>query len=243
MIRIDYRTGSKELDPYIHSKHEIATLDYGDIDFIGMGDDAPAYVCIERKVIGDLISSMSSGRLSGHQLIGMLEHYTHIYLLVEGIWRPNPQTGVLEKLRGKKWTPVHHGSRKYMARDVYNYINTLAVICGVIPVFTDTIQQSGYWIDCLYGWWSKEWKDHKSHLKFHRQEANVPKKNRSVILRKPTSFERIVSGISNIGWSTAVELKKYFGSVMELSLASEEQLTKVPGIGPKTAQKIIKELR
>lgn len=242
MILIDYRRGSKELAPYIHSKHEIATLEYGDVSFVGLGDNAPAFVCVERKVIGDLVQSMASGRLSGHQLIGMMEKFTHIYLLVEGIWRPNPESGILEKWRNKGWAPVHHGKRKYMARDIYNYINTLAAICGVIPVFTSSIQQSGYWIDCVWNWWQKSWKDHKSHLKFHRQEVK-PKHKESVILRRPTAFERIVSGISNVSWTTATELQKHFKTVMQLALASEEQLKSVPGIGPKTAKIIIRELR
>lgn len=242
MILIDYRTGSKELAPYVHTKHEITTLEYGDASFVGMGDNEPTFVCIERKAIGDLVQSMASGRLSGHQLIGMLEQYTHIYLLVEGIWRPNPKSGVLEKLRGKKWVPVHHGSRKYMARDIYNYINTLAVMCNVIPVFTASIQQSGYWMDCTHAWWMKEWKDHKSHLKFHRQDV-MPKKRRAVLLRRPTSFERIISGVSGVGFDTATLLQKHFHTPMELALATEEQLLSVKGIGKKIAKMIIKELR
>lgn len=242
MIQIDYRKGSKELAPYIHSKHEIVTLEYGDVSFVGMGDNEPAFVCIERKTIGDLVQSMSSGRLSGHQLVGMLEDFTHIYLLVEGIWRPNPKSGMLEKLHGKSWTPVHHGKRKYMARDVYNYINTLAVMCGVIPVFTSTLQQSGYWIDCVYSWWMKGWEQHKSHLKFHRQQVS-PKKKGKVLLRQPTSFERIVSGISSVGFDTATLLQKHFRTPMDLALASEKQLMDVKGIGKKTAKMIIKEMR
>lgn len=242
MILIDYRKGSKELAPYIHNNHEIATLDYGDVSFVGMGDNEPAFVCVERKVIGDLVQSMSSGRLSGHQLVGMLEKYTHIYLLVEGIWRPNPKTGIVETLHGKKWKSIWPGAR-IKARNIYNFINNLMLRCGVYLLpFTDNVQQSSYLIDSLYDSWQIPWKDHRSHLKFHRQDVK-PKTKKAILLRPPTSFERIVSGISGVGFSRATLLEKHFRTPLELSLASEKQLTDIKGIGRQVARLIIKELR
>lgn len=246
MILIDYRRGSKELEPYIHTKHEVTTLDYGDFSFVGMGDNTPTFVGIERKTLGDLIKSMEDGRLSGHQLIGLVERYTHIYLLIEGIWRPNPQSGILEQWLGKKWIPIKHKNEKHMARSIYNFVNGLVVACHMMskfmmPVYTANPQQSGYWLDCTYSWWQKPWKDHRSYKKPYRPVVKLPKG--TVLLRKLSPFERIVSGITGVSWVTITELQKHFPNVMSLALATEEQLKQVPGIGPKTAATIIKELR
>lgn len=242
MILIDYRKGSKELEPYIQTAHKIATLEFADFCFTGLGEDGPAMIGIERKTIGDMMSSMNSGRLSGHQLIGLLDQYAYVYLLIEGIWRPNPKSGVLEKRRGKSWTPVHHGKRKYTARELWNYVNTLAIMCGVHTVYTTGMAQSGLWLDSTYTYWQRDYSSHKSHLKFHRQDVK-PKGKKAVMLRPPTPFERIISGVSGVGFGTATLLEKHFKTPLELALATEDQLTSIKGIGPKIAKLIIRELR
>ena len=49
----------------------------------------------------------------------------------------------------------------------------------------------------------------------------------------------IVEGLPGIGPGRAQALIKHFGSVRAVLLASEEELAKAPGIGPKTAQKVV----
>jgi ERCC4-type nuclease len=239
MILIDDRVGSKELAPYIHTRSRLTRLEYADVLFIGSGPDGPTTIGIERKVIGDLVSSMRSDRLEGHQLYGLQEMQAHIYLLVEGIWRPHPQNGILEKLIGKKWAPVAIGSQTFMARDVIRFLNRLAILYGAILLPTDNMQQSGYWIDSIYGWWNKPWDKHGGPP---RERAKAPP-TRKMMLRKPTSFERIVTGISNLSWKTATKLERHFKTPKELANASEQELLEVKGIGKKMAETIIREMR
>lgn len=245
MILIDNRIGSKELAPYIHTRSRLTRLEYADFMFMGHGANGPVKVGIERKVIGDLVSSISSGRLSGHQLIGLLESYGYTYLLVEGLWRPNPQSGILEKMKGRKWVNISHGNRKFMARDIWNFLNTLAVMCGVVVIYTDNIKQSGYWIDSTYHWWSKGWDQHKSHLQFKNQlpPTSGTQQKMKLHVHRPTPFERILVGITGLGWETVGKLKRRFNSPLEVAMATEKALMEVDGVGRKTAQTIIREMR
>ncbi len=170
MIYIDNRIGSKELYRYF-PKHlaELTHLEYADLMFTGHHEDGDVLVGIERKRIGDLVNSMCSGRLGGHQLIGMLNSYHISYLVVEGLFRANPQSGVLEVYRSGGWCEYLAGRRQFMARDIWCFLNTIEIVCGVkcwyCPQVGDTVQ----WVMALHHWWGKEYGEHKSHLQANNQ--------------------------------------------------------------------------
>src|SRR5262245_5878451 len=106
MIRVDSRSGSGELSPYFEPYGlvvEKTHLDYGDFDFEGSGPKGKCGVVFERKRIEDLVDSMQTGRLSGHQLPGICENYDYGYLIIEGIWRPGRE-GFLEIGNRNGWT-------------------------------------------------------------------------------------------------------------------------------------------
>src|SRR5271169_4444109 len=102
MILLDDRVGSHELLPYFSPygvQVESTRLDYGDACWVGKGPDGDCMVGVERKTIGDFISSMRGKRLAGHQLPGLMSSYEFTYLIVEGIYRPG-ETGELEQRQG-----------------------------------------------------------------------------------------------------------------------------------------------
>lgn len=237
MILIDDRTGSAELEPHISPPKALCHLPFADVCWSGHGPQGPVSVGVERKRIDDLLQSMTSGRLSGHQVIGLRENYDYIYLLVEGMWRPDQHTGILQKFRGSgRWSSISHGSRRFMARDVYNFLNTMSVICGLHVVTTANIQESGRWIDSSFAWWSKPWKRHTSHQQFH--VSNLP-----ASINRPNPTTRLALQLDGVGPDKAKALGFAFRTPLDLSLASEDQLRRVPGIGPKLATSIIQQLR
>ena len=75
MIWVDSRIGSKDLAAPLTRlglPAELTTLPFGDIAFEGQGDDrGPLTVGIEFKVLTDLVQSLRSGRLVGHQVPGL----------------------------------------------------------------------------------------------------------------------------------------------------------------------------
>lgn len=237
MLLIDRRDGSKELAPYVHVPYEITTLPYADVSFLGYGpSDTIATIGVERKRVMDFLNSMTTGRLSGHQLIGLTSHYTHVYLVLEGLWRPRKEDGILERFVRGRWNPAQLGQRRFMAKEVTGFLNTLTVVCGVTVYQTASIGETGWWITDLYRWWQKAYGKHSSHLQFH--VAPSP----GVQLRKPALVHRVAIQFEGVGWDKGKNIARFFPTVRSLVGATEKQLKEVPGIGKKLAKSIREEI-
>jgi ERCC4-type nuclease len=127
MIRLDERVGSKDLAPLLRKyglRIDVCHLDYGDLDWMGLGPKGPCPIVAERKRIDDLLQSFQSNRLAGHQIIGMSDCYDYGYLIVEGIYKPGAD-GQIMVLCGSKW--VERGMH-YRALDAH--LSTLELQCG-----------------------------------------------------------------------------------------------------------------
>lgn len=237
MILIDNRVGSRELAPHISPPSKLTRLSYADFSFMGNGPDGISSIGIERKTITDLLSSISSGRLSGHQLIGLLSSYDYVYLLIEGIWKPRDHDGVLEHYRRGGWKPIQLGQRHFISREVSNYVNTLAITCGIKVWFTQSRKQSGRWIGDLWHWWDKDWDKHTAHRQFHVEPPN------NAMLRKPSIMHRIVKELPSVGWDRAKHIVEVYKSLKDLMGATEKELMEIDGIGKGMAAKIHRALR
>lgn len=244
MILIDSRKGSGELFPLFPSGlSEISDLEYGDLMFLGRGkNDNVIGIGIERKAILDLVNSIQSGRLSGHQLPGLLQTYEVVYIIVEGLWRPNPKTGILEKYTGGGWRSVELGRRRFMAKEVVNYLNTLAIKIGDmtggrISIWrTSGIQETVHLILSLFNWWNnKAYDEHRSHLKDYDPG--------DVNFIKPGIVYRIAKTLESIGPDKATSIEKVFSTPVEMVMADEKTWMKIPGIGKKLAKNIVKALQ
>ena len=238
-MMIDNRIGAVELEPHVNSgvNIQLTRLEYADVSFYGNGPDGLVNIGIERKRITDLLSSIESGRLSGHQLIGLLNSYNYVYLLVEGLWQSNPRTGMLEIYKGRKWRTYDHG-RAHTGAEINNYLNTLAVKCGVRIWRTATIQQSGRWLSDLYLWWQKSWDRHTAHRQVHVEPEPVAQ------LVQPSPMQSMLkAGIKNLGWKKARLVAEHYPNMLDLAMATKKELTKLQGIGKIQADKILKIVR
>ena len=235
MILVDDRTGSVEIAPLLQDPM-VCRLDYADFAWSGNGPEGPVDVGVERKTLMDLLSSMTTGRLSGHQIIGLTHHYDWVYLLVEGIWKPDRNTGVLQHItKGGKWGPVAQGSRRFMARDIWNFSNTLQVMCGIITVTTSNHWETARWLAACNGWWEKKWGNHRSHLQFQKPVTHAR-------LSKPTLVVRMASQLAGVGWDRARKIGVLFETMEDLMAADVDDLMGVDGIGIKMAERIWEEL-
>jgi len=236
---VDPRVGSRDLVKYLKVPSELTTLRFGDVCFNGYGPDEQIWsIGIERKNIRDLVSSMDTGRLSGHQLIGLLDFYHVVYIVVEGIWRVHE--GLVEVLAGRNmWRPLGgNRARQYSYAEIANFLNTLAIITNVRLWFTPTDAQTGDWIRHTYFWWQKKWEDHRAHLNFQKA-PDMPKHMR---LSKPTFVQRVIKECYDVGWERADEIAKVFVNMEEVMAAKPEDFVKIPGIGKKLAASIYEEL-
>ena len=239
MIWIDNRKGSKELlskIPLPATKKQLKRMEFGDVAFTGNGPNGPCLVGIERKTVGDLLKSIDSGRLSGHQLPGLLNSFDKVYILVEGIWRTDPKTGIMETYKYRGWKPVQFGQRKFMGKEVHNYLTTLSVMCGVVAHRTESIIQSGMWISDLFGWWDKPWEKHKGLKQFTFELPPV------AYIKKPTLAHRIIKELEGVGWERGKLISQQYPTIHSMMAASREDFASIKGVGKKLADTIYNQL-
>jgi ERCC4-type nuclease len=233
-VLIDDRTGSKELAGLIRRPHEITRLEFGDFAYVGNGPRGIVTIGIERKTISDLIQSMTSGRMTSHQLPGMASVFDYSYVLVEGLWRGNPKTNTLEIYRGG-WKAHSYGKRYIQYTAVTSFLNAIAIGYGVHIWRTGTMRESARWIDDTHSWWSKPWDKHSTFKQFHVVESPT-----ITGFIRPSTLECMLKEVPGVGWDRARSLAEYFSTPLEVALASEQDLLEVPGIGKKVAR-LIKE--
>lgn len=262
MLQIDKRTGSKELIQerggvyWLRGTHQPvvpAILPAGDIAFLGNGPDGEYIgVGIEYKKIGDLLSCMCDGRLSGHQLPLLQELYPAQYwLLVEGVWRGNPQSGLLETLwqnpysHKPQWIEASVGSRKFTSMEFNSWLTTLLVCGGLRLIQSYDLDGTVQLIAAQYHWWtSKEFEEHRSHLR--PDTSGTPTR----LLRKPKTqkerskllAERIAAQFDGIGWEKAAKLALKFGTGRKLISATHEDWMAVDGLGKTLTDRAFKDL-
>lgn len=243
MILVDKRKGSGELVPLFPAGVvTCTTLDFGDFMFFGNGpEDLPCPIGIERKCLLDLLNSMDTGRFSGHQLPGLCSTYQWVYLIVEGVWRYSPIDGVLETLVGHEWRPVSLGSRRFMANEITNFLNTIMVMAGIMVIFTASKRETVQVVQSLFRWWNnKKWEQHSSHLALNKSHQDV---DRGVSLVKPGLVRRMASELPGIGSGKSRDVANHFSTVQEMMSADAREWSTIPGIGKTMAERIVEAIK
>jgi len=247
MILVDPRIGSVEMQPLLEAQHlrtEIRHLEFGDFAFSGNGPEGPIMIGIERKRIKDLLSSCRTGRLVGHQAIGLLNVYDWCYLFVEGILRANPESGILEekiRLPGGKWgwTTVWPEISGFTHREFESRLTTLECRAGTCLRirWTGTPQATAVSIGNLWHYWNdKEWDEHRSHLVFNLTAEYG-------WITKPGLLRRMAAQLTGIGWEKSGAISHKFGSVREMANAEEKDWVEIPGVGKKLSRRIVAALK
>ena len=230
MILVDRREG--ELVELIEDGVQVE-LEFGDACWQGNGPDGEVTIGMERKRVGDLLNSIATGRLSGHQLPGLLDSYYRVYLIVEGEWKEEPVTGeIMMHKWGKQWNRPPSGRRTWRAKDIIHYLSSLEVITGVMVKQTRNMWETAQLIQYLAGWWSKEWKWHKGHLQMHKSTPSCAflKPGKASMLR------RMAAELPGVGFDRARNVESYFGSIEAMFWAGVKDWEKIEGIGKVTAR-------
>lgn len=255
MIRLDPRAGSGELAPLFRPYGvtvRVEHLDFGDMDWLGWGPKGESAVVVERKRIDDLVQSMTSGRLSGHQLPGMARNYDYAYLVVEGIWRPGADSELTiweGKGEAGRWV-----SRAIHCRAVHNYLMGLSLRAGMVVWRTASDRETvSFVVDQYRMWTEKKWGEHTCHDQVYApaDNSNGAGRRLQLVVREVGLAERVAMQLPGID-RKARAVAKRFGTVERLVGASVESWAGVPWVdkggkkrklGKVTAEKIWRELR
>lgn len=236
MVFIDDRTGSIELKRHFKGVSvEVQRLAFGDFYFIGNGkDDTPITVGIERKTLPDLLSSIASGRLVGHQIPGMINTYNNCILLIEGIHRGNPDTNELELYTNGTWKPLNYTRTKWRIQDMWNWVESLEEFTSFKVKYSTSEICSARMVMSMFHWWNKPYNKHTA-MKAVKVEKDIKPKFGLVPL---SPMARLYAELPGVGVERADALAKRFPSVKKLIFANDDDLCSVDGIGPVTAKKI-----
>jgi ERCC4-type nuclease len=215
------------------------TLPAADFAFEGNGPDGICFIGIEYKHIRDLVNSILYGRLNVTQIPAMTELYQFFYILVEGLYRPHPQTGILETWSKDGWTELDtNGFGKIvMYSQVSRALTTMELRNPHLYIRrTATPNETAYNIVDLFHYWnSKSWDQHTSHLQM-RIDNHVE-------LVKSSLLRRVAKEIDKVGWERSGAVDKHFGSVYNMANADIGSWTQIDGIGKVIAERAYKELR
>lgn len=260
-ILVDNRVGSKHLATIIRNQDEraeveLVQLEYGDVALTANGpDDEPLLIGIEVKKIEDLLNSIATGRFIAHQLPGLLSMYDVCFLLVQGVWRRDSESGALQALKTTRdnkprWTAISSGSRRWMWRDVEMflisiYIQTMMLGTPVGLLQTGSSYETASLIISLNSWGDKRWKEHRSLKAIsqvnNNQLVNKKQKLESGVgrLMPPSLLAKIAAQFDCIGATRAITVANHFNSVQEFINADADELQAVDGIGKLTARRVV----
>lgn len=237
MLLVDDRVGSNDLlEPL--KKYGVPAylqrLSFADFAFVGRGvGGRDLTIGVELKEPKDLIASLNTGRLAGHQLQGLLDSYDRVWLLTEGITRTQ-SGGVLEVMQGG-WRGLKVGGQAIMTRTLEKQLLTLQIRGGIYHKHCPTRNDTILWLSALYHWWTdKDLDEHGTHLAFHQHDLD-----RQVLIA-PNLCRKIAKELPKVGWTKSEAASEHFnGNVRRMINAGVNQWTEIAGIGAGIATQIV----
>jgi ERCC4-type nuclease len=228
-ILVDDRTGSADLAPHVSAcgvEVEVTRLEYGDAAWFGNGPEGGIIpVGVELKAIGDLLRVIADGRFAGHQLPGLLTHYSRVYLVVEGLMKEG-EGGELMVRRGPLWAPVSWGRRTWRYSEVDSWLATMEELGGVRVRATNSRGATAKLLCNLHNWWTrKEYEEHRSHL------ADYTPPPPPAWLVRPNLVTRMAKEIDGFGWEKGRAVGAHFHSPREMTNAGVEEWQRIKGVG------------
>lgn len=253
MIYVDERTGSVELAVTFqhHRSHpavSIKRLPAADFCFSGNGPDGPCMIGVERKTIygqtnahtgsqfRDLFSSIRTGRLSGEQLPKLLDHYDFIVIIVEGIFRTDAATGIIQVWVRGKWEPALCGQSVFLASEMYRFLFTLSLQPRVVVVFLSSEKETvEYIVETLQGYFAKPWDKHHAHMGLHTPSLMAT-------IGKASTLRRMAAALKGIGWERSAAVEAHFGTVATMVNADPKEWMKIEGVGKVLSKRVWDEM-
>ncbi len=217
---------------------DLGTLDFGDYAIAGNGpDNLTVMVGVELKTTRDIINSLRSGRLHGHQVPGMVQMYEgRAWLVTEGIWREG-RNGDFEVYLGS-WQTFSAGRHTIQMKDIEGWILSTVTFGGLMywhcPLQADTAR---FIADLDHLWCDKAYADHRTYDVIYRKPPD------RVAFTEPSDFVKMVSVADKVGWDKARALEAHFdGDFDALMAASAKDLQSVEGVGKTLADNILRTL-
>lgn len=243
MIQVDYRERPSSEDQQTLKNYikrigvdaETSSLPYGDAQFEGRGPDGSIYIGVERKKLHDMLNCIDDARYNA-QRMGMKQMYQVSFLLIEGHWKPHDPQGLLMEgfHGGTAWAPFRGRAGRTLYSKLYRYLLSVS-LSGVHVIYSRDLWHSAFNICEVFHYFQKPFHQHTSLLEM--QKFAIPTLN-----SRPSLVRRWAADLTNVGLKTSELAERHFRKPITLANADETEWLKIPGVGIKTAQDIVKEI-
>ena len=230
MLLVDYRAGSAELLAPLRKMGLPA--ESGDIPadlaWEGRGEKGtPVMVGVEFKKLGELVQSLRTQRLQGHQLIKMRDNFEFCYLVIEGELLYDQVGKLLRRCGRRQFRPLPGGMA---AQELFKRVQVLHLRGGLNPIWTRTRYDTLIQLAALYRVWTDKALDqHDSHIAIYQAPTLAP----------VSEFRAFISRIDGISLRKSLSIEKHFGgSIRRAVNASMAEWMQIDGIGPLIARHI-----
>lgn len=255
MIRLDDREGSKQLLQPLQRRVgkanvTLTRLEFGDACFMGYGLQGARTesIGIEVKKLPEFLSSISTGRLAGHQIPGMLEDYDVNWLVIQGDWKTQKVGGPLGFYRkgkkrvpfsGSSFQPFNFSQQAHSYTGAMKFTITQLMYNGVHTWRTSGPAETADAIEAIYFWSRTKPDRHKSHRVIYTPQVRTDGR---VALVPPSIRMKVAAQLPGISSTKAEAIAKAFPSVAMMVDATREEWESIPGIGKKLAEGIMRSL-
>ena len=210
MIAVDYREGSKDLIEPLQALglDAIETdLPFGDLAFTGRGNnDKPVEIGIEFKTLNELVQALRSGRLQGHQVVGMSQAFDYRYLVVEGELIVDRQGKLLRRAGRRFFKPLGMS-----VDELFKRLHVLQLRAGLMWTILDSRRLVLDYIRTLYRTWTdKALDEHESHIAIYNP----------LDLEGVSQFRRTVSTLPGVGLKVSSAVEETFGGSLRKAFTS-----------------------
>lgn len=208
MSKVDSREPKEITIPLRRAGWELTALPYGDMEF---KDAIGQTILWERKAVSQLIPDIRSGTLQ-RQCRGMKENSDIAVLLIEGRLQFNRETGDMIEHRQVKRPMKWH--------NLWKLLTSIQTDLGIKLQFTTSIDDT---VERLF-----QFED------YYRQEVHFS----TLGAMGSDPYVANLSLVYGISIAKAKEIKAKFPHLVEVMMATEEELAEVPGVGSKLARRL-----
>lgn len=204
----------------------------GDFCFSGTGPDGDCLIGVERKRIKDMLSSIRTGRLA-EQLVELVRHYEYSFLVLEGTFRTNWHSGLLEDKYGRDYSPVYVGKSTFLGLELESALSSIMATTPVRYIRTRSERETVEWLVSLNHAFSKPWDQQLAKVTaIHQPEQYAT-------IGKASTIRRVTNALSGLGWERSGTLEQSYKSVWDLMSVNPDcecirparDYEKLPGFG------------
>lgn len=249
MILVDDREERKDRQSFVATISELGVkaaashLEFADFAFTGNGPSGEVLIGIERKTVRNMLADIRTEHFSGHQLVGLKNTYSRIYLVLEGVWRRGMRSGVIESPQGGKWLPLRLGNSSPFSYKTLDMFLLSMEEAGIRVEKTYDHWNTAVQVVEIYTWWQKPYADHKAAQAFYSDPDCFDTGRKHSLLRRWAKELGKVKGGAGIGWEKSKYVEARFPSAYALATAELKDLYIPRVIGKTLARRIYDEIR